>query len=157
MKAFGLTIVIFALIFFQTACKKSSKPCVPNSIASEVPSMAAFAAANNMSVTLDPRGLYYEVVTQGTGPAPDSASIVFVTYTAEFLNGAVFEQQTNAAATGWVLGQLIQGWLFGLPHIQKGGEIKLIVPSALGYGCQGSVKIPPNSILYFDIKLVDVQ
>ena len=58
--------------------------------------------------------------------------------------------------TGWTLGSLIPGWQIGLPLIQKGGEIKLIVPSSLAYGC-GSGPLPPNSVLYFDIHLVDVQ
>jgi len=51
---------------------------------------------------------------------------------------------------------LIAGWQIGLPLIHKGGEIKLIVPSSLAYGC-GNGPLPANSILYFDIHLVDVQ
>jgi FKBP-type peptidyl-prolyl cis-trans isomerase FkpA len=72
------------------------------------------------------------------------------------LDGRVFDQQADATKTGWVLGSLIAGWQIGLPLIQKGGEIKLIIPSSLGYGCDNGA-LPPNSILYFDIHLVDVQ
>jgi FKBP-type peptidyl-prolyl cis-trans isomerase FkpA len=71
------------------------------------------------------------------------------------LDGRVFDQQTNAIKPAG-LGTLIAGWQIGLPLIQKGGEIKLIVPSSLAYGC-GNGPLPANSILYFDIHLVDVQ
>lgn len=40
---------------------------------------------------------------------------------------------------------------------QKGGDITLILPSVLGYGTQGVGSIPPNSVLVFDIQLLDVK
>jgi hypothetical protein len=72
------------------------------------------------------------------------------------LMDACFDQQADSSKTGWILGSLIPGWQIGLPLIHKGGEIKLIVPSSLAYGC-GNGPLPANSILYFDIHLVDVQ
>jgi FKBP-type peptidyl-prolyl cis-trans isomerase FkpA len=55
------------------------------------------------------------------------------------------------------LGTLIEGWKEGLPYIKKGGSIRLIIPSQLAYGVQGSGTIPPFSCLDFDIKVKDVQ
>jgi len=52
---------------------------------------------------------------------------------------------------------VISGWQIGIPLIQKGGFIKLIIPSALGYGCRGTGPIPGDAIIYFDIQLLDVQ
>jgi FKBP-type peptidyl-prolyl cis-trans isomerase FkpA len=51
---------------------------------------------------------------------------------------------------------MIQGFQTGLKLIQKGGRIKLIVPSALAYGCKGYGSVPGNSILYFEVELIDV-
>ena len=45
----------------------------------------------------------------------------------------------------------------GIPLIKKGGDITLILPSVLGYGTQGVGSIPPNSVLVFDIQLLDVK
>ncbi len=158
MKTFSIFFFACAT-FLLTGCLKSSSPspCTPNTIASEEPTILAFASNNGIFATKDANGLYYEIITQGSGPTPTDNSRVFVTYTASFLNGAVFDQQTNSSQTGWVLGQLIAGLEFGLKYIQKGGRIKLIVPSSLAYGCKGTATIPTNSILYFDIQLVDVQ
>jgi FKBP-type peptidyl-prolyl cis-trans isomerase len=42
--------------------------------------------------------------------------------------------------------------------MQKGGHMKMVVPSSLAYGCTGIPGvIPPNTPLYFDIVLVNVQ
>jgi FKBP-type peptidyl-prolyl cis-trans isomerase FkpA len=63
----------------------------------------------------------------------------------------------------FVLGTLIDGWKIGVPLIKKGGQIRLYIPPSLGYGSsdvrdnQGRVIIPGNSILIFDITLIDLQ
>jgi FKBP-type peptidyl-prolyl cis-trans isomerase FkpA len=158
MKTFFFVLVSSVILFSETGCLKNTvqQPCTSKSVSSEEPTILAFASANGITATRDASGLYYQIINPGSGPAPSATSKVFVTYTGKLLNGNVFDQQANAAQTGWVLGSLIQAWQIGLPLIQKGGEIKLIVPSSLAYGCNDS-PLPANSILYFDIQLVDVQ
>jgi len=73
------------------------------------------------------------------------------------MNGTVFDEQLTPNTEPWTLGGLIKGWIIGIPLIQEGGHIKLIIPSSLGYGCDQYYAIPGNSVLYFDIHLVDVQ
>lgn len=145
------------MLFSQTSClkSKSSQSCTPATVASEEPTILAYAANNGIFATRHTSGLYYEIISQGSGATPSGTSKIFVTYTGKLLDGRVFDSQTDPSKTGWVLNSLIEGWQIGLPLIQKGGEIKLIVPSSLGYGCSNA--LPPNSILYFDVTLVDVQ
>jgi FKBP-type peptidyl-prolyl cis-trans isomerase FkpA len=161
MKAMLLLTGSLALLFLNLRCLKSggssTTQCTPKTVSSEQATITAYATANGMNITTDANGLSYEIVSPGTGPVPSTTSKVFVTYTGQFLNGSVFDQQTDASQTGWVLGDLIKGWIYGLQYIQKGGRIKLIVPSSLAYSCEGRASIPPNSILYFDLTLVDVQ
>ena len=158
MKTFFLVLLGGVIVFSQTRCLKSSstQSCTPASVSSEEPTILAYAANNGIFTTRHSSGLYYEIISTGNGPTPSVNSKVFVTYTGKLLDGRVFDQQANADQTGWVLGTLIAGWQIGLPLIHKGGEIKLIVPSSLAYGC-GNGPLPANSILYFDIHLVDVQ
>jgi len=158
MKTFFLVILGGVILFSQTGCLKSSssQSCTPAPVSSEEPAIIAYASANGINTTRHSSGLYYEIISPGKGVAPSVNSKVFVTYTGKLLDGRVFDQQANADQTGWVLGTLIAGWQIGLPLIHKGGEIKLIVPSSLAYGC-GNGPLPANSILYFDVHLVDVQ
>jgi len=158
MKIFFLALLTVAILLSQSGCQKksSASSCTPASVASEEPTILAYAANNGIFATRHSSGLYYEIISQGNGATPSVNSKVFVTYTGKLLDGRVFDQQADSSKTGWVLGSLIAGWQIGLPLIQKGGEIKLIIPSSLAYGCDDS-RLPANSILYFDVHLADVQ
>lgn len=141
-----------------------SDPCSPKTVASESPEIQAFAAANGISATVHASGLYYEVLDPGAGATPSLNSKIAITYTGKFLDGTTFDERLvpnndpdpTSDNAPWRLGDLIEGWQIGIPLIQKGGHIKLIVPSAMAYGCTGFRSIPGNKILFFDINLVDV-
>jgi len=62
----------------------------------------------------------------------------------------VFE---TAPSSSFSLAGVIKGWQIGIPHINKGGTILLLIPSALGYGTSGTSTIPANSVLIFTIGL----
>lgn len=116
--------------------------------------MQSFATANSLSVTKHSSGMYYQIVNAGSGATPTLASSVSVKYTGKLLSGSVFESRTTPVTLP--LSQTIAGWQLGIPLIQKGGIIKLIIPSSLAYGCNAVGVIPSNSILFFEIELVDV-
>lgn len=156
-----VSILAFAFIIFTASgCIKDSAPppCTPATVESEKPTMIGYAASIGMGYSEDPSGLFYSVVTAGSGPTPTVNSKIYVTYVGKLTsNGAVIDSQTTPELTGWVLRTLIPAWQYGIPHINEGGTIKLIVPSSLAYGCRGFGSVPPNSVLYFEITLVDVQ
>ena len=154
MKNFALLAFLSVIILSQTGCLKSKGSCNPRSPQSEEASILAYASANNITGTLHPSGIYYEIVSQGTGLSPNSNSQVRVNYTGKLLNGTIFDSGTNAGP--WMLGGLIPGWQIALPLIQEGGTIKMIVPSSLAYGCNGTGPIPANAVLFFQVDLVDV-
>jgi len=56
-------------------------------------------------------------------------------------------------------GKVIKGWDEGVQGMQPGGQRRLIIPSALGYGATGAGggKIPPNAPLLFDIELLAIE
>lgn len=152
MRKIGLLILAAGILF--AGC--SDNGCKPMKPEAEEGQMQAYAAANGITAVKHNTGLYYQVVNQGSGPTPNINSKVYVTYTGKRLDDTVFDQATTPIP--FILGGLIQGWQVGLQLIQKGGSIRLIVPSSMAYGCVGSSPtIAPNSVLYFDIQLVDVQ
>lgn len=121
----------------------------------EEPQILAYAKADSLQVTKHSSGIYYQIINPGSGEAPSSNSTISVIYTGALLNGIIFDKETNPVSTN--LGAVIEGWQIGIPLIKKGGRIKLIIPSAYGYGCNGKGTIPPNSVLFFDVSLVNVQ
>lgn len=54
-------------------------------------------------------------------------------------------------------GQVIQGWVEGVPGMRIGGTRRLIIPPTLAYGSTGNVNIPANAWLVFDIDLLGVS
>jgi FKBP-type peptidyl-prolyl cis-trans isomerase FkpA len=126
------------------------KECTPASPASEEGAIQAYNAAQGYTATKDPSGLYYQIVDPGTGVYPTANSRVTVNYTGKLFNGNTFDSNTNPG--------LITGWQIGIPKIRVGGTIRLMVPSAYAYGCEGSAPaIPSNTPLFFEIKLLAVN
>ncbi len=152
----SLIFVILFIISFFPGCTKD-KSCKPKSVQSEVPQMQAFAAINGINATAHSSGIYFEIITPGSGETPTANSKIVITYTGKMMDGNVFDEMTTPNTQNpWPLNGLIQGWIIGIPLIKEGGRIKLIIPSSLAYGCDQYYSIPGNSVLYFDVTLVDV-
>ncbi len=136
---------LFFAIFTISACSKSG--------ASEQEQMVSFAKSHNINYTTDASGLLYEIITPGNNTHPSISNTVTVTYTGLLMNGSQFD----AGSISYPLNQLIAGWGIAVPKIGVGGEIKVLIPSSLGYGSSGAGSIPGNAPLYFDIKLTGVK
>lgn len=116
-----------------------------------------FLAENNITAIKDTSGIYYQILTAGTGTSVTTTSAtVKVAYQGRLLTGTVFDQASTGSPASLVLNNTIQGWIKGVPLIVKGGKIRLFIPSRFAYGERGRDRIPPNAILDFDIELIDV-
>ena len=154
MKSFLSFIALLPVLFVLNGCLKDNS-CNAKTVASEEAAMQSFMNANGMTGTQHSSGLYYEIINPGSGPRPDFNNISSVKYTGKLTNGSVFDSRT-VAPVNIQLGGVIPGWQIGLPLIAKGGTIKLVIPSSLGYACQSVGSVPSHSILYFEVELVDV-
>jgi FKBP-type peptidyl-prolyl cis-trans isomerase FkpA len=152
-----LVILLLFVVFASSSCIKDTS-CDPKTPQSEAAAMQTYATAQGITATVDASsGLFYEIISPGNSTKPTVNSRIFIRYTGKLLDGTVFDQQADHTQTGWFLGGLIPGWQLGLQLIGEGGQIKLIIPSSLAYGCRDNGPIPGNSVLFFDVQLIDVQ
>lgn len=118
-----------------------------------------FLAKNKteQGVVTDSTGLQYIVFTQGTGPKPGPEDIVTVKYQGTLINGKVFDGNMKDSAKFGV-NQVIRGWSIGLQMMPVGSHYKLFVPPQLAYGLRPPTEvIGPNSLLIFDVQLLDTK
>ena len=124
---------------------------------------------NNVQAVKAPLGTYVQILQPGTGAKIDTSMIVTTNYTGRVLDGKVFDSNTDPAfnhvapfnvnmTSDPAYGNpVIKGWYDGLSMLSKGAKAKFFIPSPLGYGSQGAGQmITPNSILMFDIEVVDI-
>ncbi|MDP6387790.1 MAG: FKBP-type peptidyl-prolyl cis-trans isomerase [Candidatus Pacebacteria bacterium] len=96
----------------------------------------------------------------GEGAEAVSGKIITVHYTGTLMDGTKFDSSLDRGAPfKFILGagQVIQGWEQGFAGMKVGGKRKLVIPPQLGYGDQAIGSIPANSILVFDVELLDVE
>jgi FKBP-type peptidyl-prolyl cis-trans isomerase FkpA len=103
-------------------------------------------------------GLYYTMLKEGTGDQVKITDTVVINYKGWlFSNGQIFDETKKEPAT-FPLNRLIQGWQIGVPLCKVGGKIRLYIPSGLAYGIRNiATTIPPNSILVFDVEVLEVK
>ena len=113
---------------------------------------------NGLTAIADESGMYYQIITEGTGDSPTASSTVEVRYKGSLLDGTVFDQTVGEDTATFNLGGLISGWSIALPLLKPGGKGVFYLPSALGYGPSGSGGvIPPDAVLIFEIELIDFE
>jgi len=149
MKKIWFAIMLGFVLYAGSACKKEDDS-KDEQAAIDKALIEAYVSDNQLNAQSTASGLYYVIRELGNDEHPTVYSTVTVAYKGYLLNGDVFDESLAYTER---LGLLIQGWREGIPLIGKGGKIKLIVPSALGYGDQQSDDIPANSVLVFDITL----
>ena len=102
----------------------------------------------------DSTGVYYHVISEGTGDEVTTSTYIKAAYTGKLFNGVVFDSSTTAEPLENSLSSLIPGWQYVLPKIKVGGKLKMVIPSYLAYGTSGSGTIPPNTPLFFEVELL---
>ena len=150
MKKTSLTTLLISLLFLISNCKKVDYEVVDNDI------ILQYIIDNNLSAQSTESGLYYVINVPGTGENPTVSSNVTVAYTGSLTDGSIFDQSNSNGIT-FPLSGVIQGWQEGIPLLKEGGSGILLIPSALGYGSQSVGSIPANSVLIFDVNLIDVD
>ena len=145
---------LFFLIFLSSFFVTNS--CTKNYAQIDEEMILQYISDINLNAEPTGSGLYYVVNTNGNGNFPNITSTVRVDYKGTLTDGTIFDESSPIGVT-FPLMSVIQGWQEGIPLFSEGGSGILIIPSALGYGNQAIGNIPRNSVLIFEVNLIDVN
>jgi len=107
-------------------------------------------------------GLTYKIAELGNPKESvrNNRDTVMIRYRAETVDGEVFDSSYERGDTLRIaVGDLTKGLQEAVKIIGKGGRIEAWLPSRIGFGAEGcdSLDVKPNSILYYDMELIDVN
>lgn len=112
----------------------------------------------------DAQSASYIDLQKGTGDTVSEGKTAVVVYRGWLTNGTLFDESKVSSdgklqAFSFVIGQhqVIAGWEQAVNGMKVGGVRLLIIPPAAGYGATGQGSIPGNSVLVFQVQLVQVQ
>jgi FKBP-type peptidyl-prolyl cis-trans isomerase FkpA len=99
-------------------------------------------------------GLRFQTVKAGKGAKPTESDVGLINYKGSFAkDGKEFDANQNVPMP---VGGTIPGFSEALKMMQPGGSYRICIPSELAYGAKGAGegKIPPNSVLLFEVDLI---
>ena len=117
---------------------------------------AAFLSTNRAAsgVVETASGLQYKVLTPGQDDAkPTDQDIALVNYEGRLIDGTSFDRSTQP--TPMPVAGVVPGFAEGLKLMARGAKYRLLIKPELGYGSQASGPIPANSVLVFDVEMLD--
>ena len=135
----------------------------------EIKEIQEYLAKKNIKAQQTKSGVFYEIISRGSGPMADSGKIVSIHYTGYTLDGRFFDSNVDETKQAQKhpmqpfeftagVGGAIPGMVEAITEFGKGDKGRMFVPAVLGYGANprgGPIK--PWENLVFDIEVIDVR
>jgi len=100
-------------------------------------------------------GLVYRTLTPGKGASPSATDTVKVNYVGALTNGTEFDSSIqHGKPAEFQVNKVIPCWSEGVQRMKVGEKARLVCPSDIAYGDQGSPAIPAGSTLVFEVELL---
>jgi hypothetical protein len=143
-----ISLALALITLLLAACVPANLPATTTAVPSVTP--------------IPPTSVPMEItdITVGTGAEAQVGSTITVNYIGTLADGTKFDSSydRNEPVTFQLKsGSLIEGWIRGIPGMKVGGKRHLVIPPELGYGAQANGPIPANSVMIFDVELLDVK
>lgn len=153
-------LLLFAMaLLVMSACSKDEEgevhDAAKQAAIDEALILAHFEEHNISDFKKDASGLYYRILddSQALGGTVPYYAQMKVRYKGMLMDGTVFDERTSS----FFLSQVIKGWQIGIPKLRLKEKAMLYIPSGLAYGPGGSGSIPANSVLKFEVKVLEIS
>src|SRR5579872_7603 len=172
MKSILFTLVLLLAIGL-TACRKDKN--YPDIKTYDQQQIASYIAANGITGMVkdttggDTTGIWYKIITPGTGVAVDYPTEISYVYTIKSFDGLYNSVDTVVNHFDGLVGHTApNGLILAIRNIlkYKGGKMRVLIPSHLAYGVNGvgsgsktitNGRIAGNQCLDYTVELIDNQ
>ncbi|HEY2466154.1 MAG TPA: FKBP-type peptidyl-prolyl cis-trans isomerase [Steroidobacteraceae bacterium] len=116
--------------------------------------------AKEKGVVTTASGLQYKILAAGDKKAPPISltDSVTVDYRGKLINGTEFDSSyARGVPATFPVNGVIKGWQEALVLMKPGAKYQLFIPPELAYGPRAQQKIPPNSLLIFDVSVISAE
>jgi FKBP-type peptidyl-prolyl cis-trans isomerase FkpA len=118
----------------------------------------SYIERKNLSMKESPDGLWYNIITEGTGKYFRENDKLSLNFVCSLLDGTECYNSDNLGPKECIIGKtdIEAGLNEGLRLLKSGGEAIFILPPHLAYGLVGDGKsIPSRAIIVYHIKIKD--
>lgn len=141
-------IALLGLLLLFNSCKKEYETIQSIDDAK----IQAYIKQNNLTMTKDPSGFYYQVIDQGTGGVMLNKDSVFYNLAIKSLTGTTYYTTPSYSTEGTYLGYMSpEAYRIALKGVNRGGKVRVILPSYLAYGKNGTAVVPENEVIMSEI------
>jgi FKBP-type peptidyl-prolyl cis-trans isomerase len=122
-----------------------------------------YIGRNKMDVKPDSLGVFYSLMTEGSGKKPVTGDTVRIHYRGSLMSGQIIDDSHRLKEPFMFIfgqeGQILPGLQAALWHMKAGGKAKIILPSRLAFGTEGSSTgiVPPHTPVVYELELVSVE
>ncbi len=160
---------------YEAAQMKLMEAKSAKQLEADLTAIDAYLAEKSIKAEKSESGLRYVMIKQGNGENGKAGQTAKVNYTGYLMDGQHFDSNVKSIAQEKGLynparepyapyevtidqTSVIKGWHEALKLMRKGSKATFYIPSTLAYGQQQrSEVIKPNSILVFDMEVVDLK
>ncbi len=114
--------------------------------------------AGRSDIVVQPSGLQYQVLAQGSGEQASAQDTVLVHYHGTRIDGSVFDSYVERGEPAqFSLAAVVPGFREAISNMRVGDHRRVFLPSTLAYGERGAGSdIGPNEVLIFEVQLLEV-
>ena len=142
----------FLLFFALSSCKTYSD----DQVSDFDKKIQDYLKEENIECEKSSSGVYYKVIKQGEGRKIQFTDRVVFKYKGELIDGTVFDDQREEPVE-FNVKDLIGAWKEIMLELNEGGEAYLVAPPQMGYGTHDLDDIPKNSVLIFNMEVIEVK
>lgn len=119
-----------------------------------------YVARKEWDMKISNTGYWYEIYEHGNGVQAEIDKIATINYKVELLDGTVCYSSDSLGSKRFKIGKggVESGLEQGIVLMKVGDKARFIIPPYLGHGLLGDeYKIPPRSVIVYDVELLQIS